>query len=338
MMSIRRLIIVTLILASMIGGCFGVETYKENQQQNQLIHEFETINGYDKTKIERYLSIYNNSDEKMENIVILVNNDIDLINVNRRLALKLIEDKYYIKKNLYRYINHFLNGEFYDIRTLVATVNAGADQTPYTNTVETDLSKNELILCNRYNYLPDKYYYGELVEVEEGFATVKNVKMSLVAYEAYKELKENAEAEGNKILINGNNAYRSYQKQQEAFDGYVKSYDMETALAYAAKPGYSEHQTGLAVDVLFNYKNSESYRYEDYRWLLDNSWKYGFIVRYPKGKEKITNNDYEPWHYRYVGKEAAKFIYENDITFDEYYNYFLVDNEINVEDFVKMFQ
>ena len=67
-----------------------------------------------------------------------------------------------------------------------------------------------------------------------------------------------------------------------------------------------------------NFKNTE-----DYEWLMNNAYKYGFILRYPEGKENITGYDFESWHYRYVGKEVAKFIYENEITFDEYYAYYI---------------
>ena len=86
---------------------------------------------------------------------------------------------------------------------------------------------------------------------------------------------------------------------------------------YSARAGTSEHQTGLATDV-----NSVSTSFENssaFKWLEKNSYKYGFILRYPKGKEHITGYMYEPWHYRYVGSEVAKVIKEKNITYEEYY-------------------
>jgi len=85
---------------------------------------------------------------------------------------------------------------------------------------------------------------------------------------------------------------------------------------WVAIPGTCEHELGLAVDI--NADKEQSSNEEVYNWLAENAWRYGFILRYPKGKEDITGIDYEPWHYRYVGKEVAKEIYEEGITLEEY--------------------
>ena len=85
---------------------------------------------------------------------------------------------------------------------------------------------------------------------------------------------------------------------------------------WVAIPGTCEHALGLAVDI--NADKEQSSNEEVYNWLAENAWRYGFILRYPKGKEDITGIDYEPWHYRYVGKEVAKEIYEEGITLEEY--------------------
>ena len=115
-------------------------------------------------------------------------------------------------------------------------------------------------------------------------------------------------------------AYRSYQYQVTLYNNYVKQDGKEEADAYSARPGYSEHQTGLATDV---YNQKETYtnfeKTEEFKWMQENAYKFGFILRFPKGKEEETGYQYESWHYRYVGKEAAKYIKENNITFEEYY-------------------
>ena len=93
---------------------------------------------------------------------------------------------------------------------------------------------------------------------------------------------------------------------------------------YSARPGHSEHQTGLAIDLAaFNSNLNNFEETKEYEWVKDNAHLYGFILRYPKGKEHITGYMFEPWHYRYVGTKVAKEIYEMDITFDEYYELFL---------------
>ena len=99
----------------------------------------------------------------------------------------------------------------------------------------------------------------------------------------------------------------------------IKEADLSTARA-----GFSEHQTGLAIDILtYNVTLSNFEETDAFKWLSSNAYKYGFILRYPKGKEDITGYEYESWHYRYVGVEIATQIFEEDITFDEYYAYYL---------------
>ena len=119
--------------------------------------------------------------------------------------------------------------------------------------------------------------------------------------------------------------YRTAKKQQELMDekvnsflaqGYSKSEAKSEAKKWVAGVGYSEHQTGLAVDINADGVNSSGQQV--YAWLADNAWKYGFILRYPEDKTEITKTDYEPWHYRYVGKEAAKEIYESGLCLEEY--------------------
>lgn len=252
--------------------------------------------------------------------------------------LKFIREEYYIKKNLKRYIEYFIkvDGEF-DIRTIVTMVNAQADKTPYVDVEEADTSKGHLMLCNRYNYLTEDYINPNLINVSKDDSYIKTILIDKFVYEQYLLMKKEAVEQGNAMWFNGDNAYRGYKKQEDAFNYYVKAYDYQTSLSYAAKPGYSEHQKGYGVDLMFNFVNNGKNSYKDFDWLIENCWDYGFILRYPEGMEMITNN-YEPWHYRYVGTNVSLYLKEHKITFDEYYNYFLVDNYISTEEFVKMFE
>ena len=127
------------------------------------------------------------------------------------------------------------------------------------------------------------------------------------------------------LSLSVNSAYRSYEDQQSVYDTYYSLYGQSYVDKYVAIPGYSEHQTGLALDV--KSKNSNLFaNSKEYSWMLENSYKYGFVLRYPKDKEDITGYNFEAWHFRYVGIDIAKYMYENNITYDEYYVMFLDNN------------
>ena len=120
--------------------------------------------------------------------------------------------------------------------------------------------------------------------------------------------------------------YRTYEEQQKILDDKIKAYINEgysqsraerTAKEWVALPGTSEHQLGIAVDI--NADKSKSSNDEVYTWLAANAHNYGFILRYPQGKQEITGTSYEPWHYRYVGVEVAREIYERGICLEEYF-------------------
>lgn len=116
-------------------------------------------------------------------------------------------------------------------------------------------------------------------------------------------------------------AYRSYQDQETIYNGYVSAKGQAYADAYSVKPGFSEHQSGLAVDLAAT-NEPDGTEFKDtkaYTWLSSNSYDYGWILRYPQGKTQITGYDYEAWHYRYVGSSLAKKIQESKLTYDEYY-------------------
>lgn len=111
--------------------------------------------------------------------------------------------------------------------------------------------------------------------------------------------------------------FRSYSTQKSLYQKYVKRDGQAVADTYSARPGYSEHQTGFAFDI-----NRASMSFEGTKeavWLEQNAYKYGFIMRYPKGKESITGYQYEPWHYRYVGVERAQKLFSSGLTIEEYY-------------------
>ena len=134
---------------------------------------------------------------------------------------------------------------------------------------------------------------------------------------AFEEMQAAALIDGISLFVAS--GFRDYDYQKELYE-YYASYDgIEMADTYSARPGYSEHQTGLAADINAADKSFEGT--PEAIWLDENCYKYGFIVRYQKGKDSITGYIYEPWHLRYIGKEKAKMIYESGLTLEEYYGF-----------------
>ena len=177
---------------------------------------------------------------------------------------------------------------------------------------------NTLVLVNREhgldkNYIPIDLSIPEIPFTDEAIDEEKHV--AGIMKEPLEELTNEAEKEG--IFLMGNSAYRSYESQKNVYNNRVKNQGKESADAYVAKPGFSEHQTGLCIDIT----NKDRYFVEgteEVEWLKENCSKFGFIIRYPKDKKDVTGIEYEPWHIRYVGKDVAKYISDNGITLEEY--------------------
>jgi D-alanyl-D-alanine carboxypeptidase len=132
-----------------------------------------------------------------------------------------------------------------------------------------------------------------------------------------------AKAEGLYLLVDS--AYRSYDKQQQVYKQYENQKGTKYADSIAARPGFSEHQTGLVLDI-YSKECYDQAKFKDsktYAWLIANSYKYGFILRYPEGKDNLTGYKYESWHYRYLGKELARKVFDSGLTYDEYYAYYI---------------
>ena len=173
-----------------------------------------------------------------------------------------------------------------------------------------------LLLVNRDSPLPDGYQV-ELTHLSNGQS------VATLIYPALQQMFDDARAQGiYPIVASG---YRTPEKQQSLMDEKIQSlveqgYSQESAQTEALKwvnqVGYSEHQSGLAVDI--NADGVHSAGYEVYDWLAQNAWQYGFILRYPEDKTDITGTGYEPWHYRYVGVEAAQAITQQGVCLEEY--------------------
>jgi zinc D-Ala-D-Ala carboxypeptidase len=181
------------------------------------------------------------------------------------------------------------------------------------------------VLVNKQFKLPDNYEPKDLVYPNVAFTFKEQSekrKMRKEAAKALEELFDGAKKDGYTLL--GVSAYRSYETQKTLFNNYVKKDGEEKAKTYSAVPGFSEHETGLAIDVTGgDGKCAAEDCFGDTKeadWLAKNAADYGFIIRFLKGKESVTGYQYEPWHIRYVGTKAAQDIAAKKVTLEEYLN------------------
>lgn len=232
-----------------------------------------------------------------------------LNNINKKV-------KYFNNTLIDRYINYKKEHKELDDIQIIKDVNMNLDKKHYENTEKATNLDTNLVLVNKYNYLEKDYIPKKLEPISSNYA-LGNMKLVNSAKVAFESLASDAKKEKLKIIAMS--TYRSYGYQVNLYNRYVKEDGEKAADTYSGRPGYSEHQTGLAVDV-FNdietYTNFE--RTKEFEWMQEHAHEYGFILRFPKDKEKETGYQYESWHYRYVGKEIAKYIKENNISFEEY--------------------
>ncbi|MCM1113949.1 MAG: M15 family metallopeptidase [Clostridium sp.] len=201
--------------------------------------------------------------------------------------------------------------------------NTAADQVTSTTKPAIDKNQWNLILVNKWNYLPENYA-PEIKYLDNGQAIDKR------AYADLQDMMNACRGEGLEPLICS--SYRTMEKQEMLFNnkineylgyGYSQQEAEQKADELVAIPGTSEHQLALALDIVdisYQILDEKQENTPVQKWLIQNSWKYGFILRYPTDKSNVTGISYEPWHYRYVGKEAAKEIFDAQICLEEYLN------------------
>lgn len=308
----------------------------ENKTINAVVKE----DAFNKDLLEKYAKIdYIKQDRLAENINKLLDkgyntSEISLIitHATTEVMTDFVKKDYienisnYLKYDYSktRYIDRYLayykeTRESYD--NVVTYVNIGLDKEYYKDPIINDTYSIDMII-NKYNGVSENFEPNNLTKIPSEYCKIKEEDEYLAkdALNAYTEMLEAAKAEGYDILVNS--AYRSYKDQDEVYQTYYNLYGENYVKKYAAKPGYSEHQTGLALDIA-SANSSIFEESKEFTWMKENSYKYGFVLRFPKNKADVTGFKYEAWHYRYVGKDIAKYMYENNLTFDEYYARFI---------------
>lgn len=288
---------------------FGIKKYKE-----YLYHQTDEYKllqvGYSKSEVK---DIQEKLTEKQ------IKNYIDQEKVD--YLDDLIKEKYFMNKNLDRYLEYRRQNKKTSMQDIVAIVNVGADKDWYKNTKYTDTSKDVLMLVNKFNLLtkdynatdietfPLKYAYGEVSARKE-------------AYDAFIKMADAAANDGITLILTS--GFRTYDHQEEVYEEMRNANGKNYADSFAARAGASEHETGLSLDVFTYGATTETFESTDtYKWLEEHAQDYGFIRRYPAGKKYLTGYEPESWHYRYLGVETAQKVKKLGITYDEYYAYYL---------------
>lgn len=318
----------------------GKKDYVKNIEANETLNKAfaskyfieDNLDSYSKIKYQDQENIIKNINTLIErgysnsniSLILAHGNDSDVTEFAKREKIKYLEEFYSISYAKLKYYDRYVKysretGE--DERTTVVFVNLGMDNDNYTDaTPVTKFSKDMLV--NKHYVLSEDFVPDDLVEFDEKYRNDYVQSGNREAVVAFGQMYEAAEKEGLGLVINS--SYRSYQDQKELCDYYRQIYGDNYVNQYVAFPGYSEHQTGLSFDI--GSKTSNVFKKsKEYQWMLENAYKYGFILRFTTKNSSYTGFRSEPWHYRYVGKEIAQYIYDNDISYEEYYVQFLND-------------
>lgn len=334
----------------------AIEVFKENDLYEQIkekkiysetLEEAINQNSFNKEYFLEYLDIkYIDDEDFISNINKLLNlgyssKDINAIYNKIPDSVNIIIDSKYNKDiinimnlsyfkidNLKRYLDYDIMEvkSIYDISNIkkdfnyedvVTYVNANLDKEYYSsdNLISNEDASKIDVLVNKYHKLDENYEPSDLTIIDSKYASGTQ-KLRKEAQIKFEEMASDMAKENLKIYAGS--TYRSYTYQKGLYDRYVKKDGFAAAETYSARSGYSEHQLGLAVDIVngkWDYLNEKD---KEYDYLVKNSYKYGFILRYPRGSEYVTGYMFEDWHFRYLGIELATKVFNSGLTYDEY--------------------
>lgn len=319
--NVRNLLFILIAIFITLQLVYFINNKDENNTKTK-----DTINlKYSKANLEII-----EKDVSKQNQNYLLNNNID-----ENEAMPIIKETYYIDSYLKDYLEYQKNNKDKSPKEIVTIINTHINNEFYTNTEKTDTSLGRFVILNKYYYADENYKADDLIEIDPIYSlygSTYKTELSKECFEAFLKMYNDAKEAGYGFKINS--AYRSYEKQETIYNRYVNEDGQKQADTYSARPGYSEHQTGYAFDIRdYPYTNEDFSKTKAFTWVSENAYKYGFILRFPKDKEYITGYQYESWHYRYCGIECSTYIHNHDITFEEYYEYFIkYKNPRNLKD------
>ncbi len=264
-------------------------------------------------------AIYNKIPDSV-NIIIDSKYNKDIINIMNLSYFKIDNLKRYLDydimevKSIYDISNIKKDFNYEDV---VTYVNANLDKEYYSsdNLISNEDASKIDVLVNKYHKLDENYEPSDLTIIDSKYASGTQ-KLRKEAQIKFEEMASDMAKENLKIYAGS--TYRSYTYQKGLYDRYVKKDGFAAAETYSARSGYSEHQLGLAVDIVNDKWDYLSENDKEYDYLVKNSYKYGFILRYPRGSEYVTGYMFEDWHFRYLGIELATKVFNSGLTYDEY--------------------
>lgn len=293
---------------------------ESGKYEEKYFDDYTKINCPEKENFEDSINTFLNKNYTPEEI----NNIFEYLNDTNQKKLKEMEHvdlKDYVKisnlevDKIERYETYRIEKNT-NIQDAVTKVNIGLDLEFYSEIETIQDPDSYTVLLNKYRGLPENYVPLDLTPLSIN----KNYKLRSKAAEAYEQLQSAALLDNVKFFPFS--AYRTKDYQTGLYTKYVGRDGKNAADTYSARPRHSEHELGLAVDIRSDGLN-DNLTEEHYKWMLDNSYKYGFIVRYAKGTTPITGYIEEPWHLRYLGVDVATDVHNKGITFDEYYDLYL---------------
>ena len=296
------------------------------------VHYSDTLNAafesdsYNEKYLKYYAQIdYYKGDLLISNINSLIEKKYSVSEINVILKHGSLEDvRDFAKRDKVVYLDEYFEYSFARIRlydrylaysdesgenayNTIVYVNLGIDKEEYNEPyLVTEFSKDMLI--NKHFSLDKNFVPDNLVTISSEDSVDEGIKLNGEAYRAFKQMKSDMNKEGLDVLIN--EGYRSYSDQEELCDYYRNLYGDNYVSKYVALPGFSEHQTGLAIDLSSTSTRTFS-NSKEYKWMLDNSYRYGFILRYDSRLITETQFNSEPWHFRYVGSDISNYIHEH---------------------------
>ena len=301
------------IVFLIVGILLGINYY--NDYQYKQTNEYKLLEkGYSLEDTKTIFAKLSETEQQK-----LIDNDKD------DKIISLLEQKYFLEKNLEDYKEYINKNNETDYAKVISIVNVHANHKWYQLELNTNEDLEMLMNVNKFYALSETYTPENLKNIDLTYAYDEEGKNKLIdyAYDKFLELWQAANDQGFYLMVTS--SYRDYESQKEIYDYRVSNWGERKADETAARPGHSEHQTGLVIDMTSKTEPlADSFTdSEAYKWLKENAYKYGFIERYPEGKTYLTGYNPESWHWRYVGLEAAKTMHDENITFDEYYAFYV---------------
>ncbi len=302
----RFFIFIVVLLAIIIGSIILIKNAKYKKTYDYKLTQV----GYNELEIKVIK-------EKLKDIYI---NDLLKRKYNENIV-GFLEERYFIYSNLDDYLDYKKNNKNDTNSHIVAVINTEANVDWMEAEKETDTSKGHLMLVNRLYGLSEDYEVEDIVKVSSKYA-YNGVKISNGIMDNITNMIDDAKEEGYTFVLS--DGYRSYKEQKSLYDKYKNTYGIREADVSVARPGHSEYETGLSFNIVpYNKVYTNPKESDEYKWLYNNAYRYGFIFRFTEDKKDLTLFDEFTWRLRYVGVDAANVMKSNDLCFEEYYAYFV---------------